>query len=385
MITTGKLPAVLELVAIDLPGGPAFVTALRAAWDRGDAVLPVDQRLSHAAKSAVLERLGPTLVEGPDERVRRPGGQPVDPGDALVVATSGSTGVAKGVVLTHAAVAASARATSDRLGVDPKLHRWLACLPLNHVGGLSVVTRSLLTDTPVTVLPVFDADEVRSHSGPDVMVALVSTALQRTGAGIFHTVLLGGSAPPPDLTSNVVTTYGLTESGSGVIYDGVPLDGVEVAIDPDTGEIKLKGPMLLRCYRDGTNPFDDRAWLRTGDSGRLDATGKVVVEGRTADLIITGGENVWPSVVEAALASHPGVAEVFVAGRSDPEWGQKVVAWVVPVDRADPPSMTALRETVSERIAPYAAPREVVIVAALPRTSIGKVDRDRLSERPTTS
>ncbi len=383
MVTAGKLPAVLELVAIDLPGGPAFVAALLAAWDRSDAVLPVDQRLSSAAKSAVLQQLGPTLVEGPGGRSRQPGGRPVDPGDALVMATSGTTGAAKGVVLTHGAVAASARATSRRLGVDPDRHRWLACIPLNHVGGLSVVTRSLLTNTPVTVLPVFDADEVRSHSGPDVLVSLVRTALQRTGAGLFHTVLLGGSAPPPNLAANVVTTYGLTESGSGVVYDGVPLDGVEVAIDPDSHEIKLRGPMLLRCYRDGTVPFDDQGWFPTGDSGHLDATGKLVVDGRASELIITGGENVWPSVVEAALSSHRGVAAVFVAGRPDPEWGQKVVAWVVPVDPADPPSLPALRETVSERVAPYAAPRELVIVGALPRTSIGKVDRNRLSDLPS--
>ena len=358
------------------------MTALQAAWDRGDAVLPVDQRLSPATKSAVLDHLAPTLVESPGGLGQRPGGRPVDPGDALVVATSGTTGVAKGVVLTHDAVAASASATSERLGVDPEIHRWLACLPLNHVGGLSVVTRSLLTGTAVTVLPFFDADEVRSQSGPDVLVSLVRTALQRVGAGIFHTVLLGGSPPPPDLAANVVTTYGMTESGSGVVYDGVPLDGVEVAIDSGSGEIKLRGPMFLRCYRDGTDPFDGEGWFRTGDSGRLDMAGRLAVDGRLSDLIITGGENVWPSAVEAALGSHPGVAEVTVASRSDPEWGQKVVAWVVPVEPSDPPSLPALREIVAERIAPFAAPRELIIVATLPHTSIGKVSRDRLPELP---
>ena len=382
MVTAGKLPAVLELVAIDLPGGPLYVKVLQDAWDRGDAVLPLDQRLSTKAKAAVLEQLVPTAVEGPGGRTRLPGGRPVDPGDALVVATSGTTGAAKGVVLTHQAIAASAKATSDRLGVDPDRHKWLACLPLNHVGGMSVVTRSLLTGTPVTVLPGFDADEVRSRSGPDVLVSLVRTALQRTGAGIFRTVLLGGSAPPPDLPANVVTTYGLTESGSGVVYDGVPLDGVEVAIDSRTGEIKLKGPMLLRCYRDGTEPFDDESWFRTGDSGRLDAAGHLVVDGRMSEIIITGGENVWPAAVEVALGSHPGVAEVAVTGRPDPEWGQKVVAWVVPTEASNPPSLPDLREVVAEKIAPFAAPRELVIVAALPRTSIGKVRRDRFDDPP---
>jgi len=140
--------------------------------------------------------------------------------------------------------------------------------------------------------------------------------------------------------------------------------------------------MFLRCYRDGTDPFDGEGWFRTGDSGRLDMAGRLAVDGRLSDLIITGGENVWPSAVEAALGSHPGVAEVTVASRSDPEWGQKVVAWVVPVEPSDPPSLPALREIVAERIAPFAAPRELIIVATLPHTSIGKVSRDRLPELP---
>jgi O-succinylbenzoic acid--CoA ligase len=371
------------LVAIDLPGGPDFVEALERAWDRGDAVLPIDQRLSQTAKQAILDRLAPGLIasgtgNGRPELDRLRGGIPVEPGDALVMATSGTTGEAKGVILTRDAVEASARATSRRLGVDPQRHRWLACLPLNHVGGLSVLTRSLVTGTPVEVLPGFDAGAVRARSGPDVLVSLVATALQRVSAALFHTVVLGGSAPPSGLDANVVTTYGLTETGSGVVYDGVPLDGVEVVVDPGSSEIRLRGPMLLRAYRDGTVPLDGAGWFSTGDAGRFDPHGRLEVDGRLGDMIVTGGENVWPTPVEAAVRAHPGVAEVAVAGRPDPEWGAQVVAWVVPTDPSAPPKLAELRALVADKVAPFAAPKVLITVAELPRTSIGKVRRDSL-------
>jgi O-succinylbenzoic acid--CoA ligase len=292
------------------------------------------------------------------------------------VASSGTTGTPKGVVLTHQALGASAGATSRRLGVDADRHRWLACLPLSHVGGLSVVTRALLTGTGLEVLAGFDADAVRTRGGPDVLVSLVPTALARVGADGFHTVVLGGSAPPEGLAPNVVTTYGLTETGSGVVYDGIPLDGVEVAIAG--GEVRLRGPMLLRAYRDGSVPLDTDGWLATGDAGWFDGSGRLQVRGRIGELIVTGGENVWPAPVEAVLRAHPGVADVAVAGRPDPEWGQRVVAWVVPAEPSDPPTLQALRALVAERLAPYAAPRELVLVDALPRTSIGKVRRQAL-------
>lgn len=369
-----------ELVAIDLPGSNDFVVALQRAWDDGDAVLPVDQRLAPAARTALLDALAPSHVVDRSGRTARPGGRPVEPGDALVMATSGTTGQPKGVVLSHAAVEASARATSNRLGVDPSRHRWLACLPLNHVGGLSVVTRSLYTGTRCRVLPGFEAEAVNALSGPHVLVSLVATALARTPADLFHTVVLGGSTPPSQLPDNVVTTYGLTETGSGVVYDGLPLDGVEVDVDAETSEIRLRAPMLLRCYRDGTVPMDADGWFSTGDVGGFDGDGRLEVHGRRTDMIISGGENIWPVPVENVLRSHPGVADVAVAGRPDEEWGQRVVAWVVPRDPAAPPSLDELRELVGERLARFAAPRQLVITTSLPRTSIGKVRREALTE-----
>ncbi len=373
-----KLGAVRQLVAIDLPGGPGFVRALLDAWEDGDAVAPLDQRLGREARQAVMAALAPGALVGPDGRRPLPGGRPVAEGDALVVSTSGSTGRPKGVVLTHDAVRASALATSERLGVRPSAHRWLACLPLNHVGGLSVVTRALLTGTPLEVHPGFEAGRVLASSGPDVLVSLVPTALARVGAQAFRTVVLGGSAPPTGLAPNVVTTYGLTETGSGVVYDGVPLDGVEVSFGR-RGEIMLRGPMLLRCYRDGSSPLLPGGWLATGDSGHLGPDGRLEVDGRLSELMVTGGENVWPGPVEGVLCRHPGVAEAGLTAVADPEWGDRLVAVVVPSRPATPPSLDELRHLVRDELAPYAAPRALVLVDELPKTSIGKLRRDELA------
>jgi O-succinylbenzoic acid--CoA ligase len=344
-----------RLVAIDQPGGRAFVDALQRVWDSGDAAFPVDQRLPDVAKRELCEHM----------RV----GDEVEPGDALVVATSGSTGRPKGVVLTHDAVAASARATSERLGVRDDDH-WLACLPLSHVGGLSVVTRALHTDTRLTVLPGFDAAQVEQVGA--TLVSLVSTALARIDPTRFRTIVLGGSRPPDERPANCVTTYGMTETGSGVVYDGVPLDGVQVDIAPD-GEIRLRAPMLLRCYRDGTTPFDDDGWFATGDLGEWKPDGRLHVFGRRGDLIITGGENVWPEAAEAAIADHPSVAEVLVRGIEDPEWGHLVEAVIVPL--GDAPSLESIREHVKLRHPAFMAPKRLRIVESLPRTTLGKLRR----------
>jgi O-succinylbenzoic acid--CoA ligase len=352
------------LVVVEAHGTPAFVDALHRAWDGGDAVFPLDPRLPAPARAAALAAARPGVA--------------VDDGDALVVTTSGTTGEPKAAVLTHDAVAASARATSARLGVDPAADRWLACLPLAHVGGLGVVTRALHTGTPLTLLPAPEADAVaRAAEHGCTLVSLVPTLLGRIDAGRFRTVVLGGSATPPDLPANAVTTYGMTETGGGVVYDRRPLDGVEVRAVGD--EIHLRGPMLLRGYRDGTDPKDAAGWLATGDAGAWDpGAGCLRVRGRIGEVIVTGGEKVWPAAVERLLATDPAVAEVAVFGRDDATWGQRVVARVVPSDPAAPPTLDRLRDLVRATLPVWAAPHELEIVRDLPRTALGKVRRREL-------
>jgi O-succinylbenzoic acid--CoA ligase len=367
-----------KLLAVCLPG-PLLAGMIEVAWHHGDAVLPIDPRLPAPARDRLVRALRPAELVDEHGVHDVDDALPVKDGDALVVATSGTTGEPKGAILTHRAIQASALATSEALGVDPTSDRWLACLPLSHIGGLSVVTRAILTETPYEVHDGFDAAKVEASVDEGItLVSLVATALGRVDASRFRRILLGGAAPPSALPPNVVTTYGMTETGSGIVYDGRPIPDAEVRIDD--GEIYVRGPMLFRAYRSdddprGFNPKDIDGWFATGDAGELDDEGRLVVHGPQGDLIITGGENVWPAVVEAVLAEHPGVAEVLVRGETDDEWGHRVVALVVPTDPDTPPTLDELREWAKERVAAYAAPRQLEVVSALPRTASGKPRR----------
>lgn len=366
-----------RLIALAVPGGPAFVDALRRCWDDGDAVVPLDQRLPPPAQRRLLDALAPAEVRDHTGSHPRSGAVPVEPGDALVMATSGTTGEPKGVVLTHDAVAASARITSAALGVDPDRDRWVACLPLAHVGGLSVVTRALLTATPVEVHPGVDPAALAAAVGRGAtLVSLVPAALTKVPTEGFRVVLLGGSAIPATRPANTVATYGLTETGSGVVYDGWPLPGVEVRVR--AGEVQLRSPTLLRCYRDGTDPRLPDGWFPTGDAGELDPEGRLVIHGRRGDVIVTGGQKVWPAAVEPVLAIHPGVAAVAVVGRPHSRWGHVVTAVVVPRDPAAPPTLGELRDHVRAELAAFMAPQRLEIVDSLPTTALGKTRRDSL-------
>ena len=363
-----------RLVALAIGGSDRFVAELQRAWDAGDAVLPVDQRLPAPAQESLVERMGASVVVDATGRHRRRGGWDVEAGDALVMATSGSTGDPKGAVLTHAAIEANVMATSSALAVDPSTDSWLACLPLAHVGGLAVVVRALLTDTPLEVHDGFDAEAVEAAARRGAtLTSLVPTALARIDATAFRAILLGGSAMPRERPPNTVATYGMTETFSGVIYEGWPLEGVELRIAD--GEVQLRCPMLLRCYRDETDPRTADGWFPTGDAGALSEEGQLSVFGRVDDMITTGAEKVWPVAIERILAELPDVAEVAVVGRQDPEWGQAVTAVIVPTNPAQPPELEALREAVKEHLPAYCAPQAIELVAELPQTPLGKTQR----------
>lgn len=365
-----------ELVALALPGGAGFVDELKRAWDQGNAVLPLDLRLPPVARTTQLRDLGAAVVVDENgERHRLESSRSVEPGDALVMATSGTTGEAKGVVLTHDAVAASARATNDGIGVMPE-DRWLACLPLAHIGGLSVVTRAIHSGTPLRVLPSFDAELVEAHARKGAtLVSLVPTALRRIDASLFRRILVGGAAPPDIRAPNTIATYGMTETGSGIVYDGKRLDGVELRID-EGSQLWVRSPTLLRSYRDGIDPKTPDGWFATGDAASM-VDGALRILGRIAEVINTGGEKVWPAIVEAALRTHPSVDEVLIHGEPDPEWGECVVATI---ESRNPPSLDELREHVKLSLPAYSAPRRLEVVDALPRTSSGKVRRARLAD-----
>ncbi|GAB3676209.1 o-succinylbenzoate--CoA ligase [Saccharopolyspora tripterygii] len=392
------MPNARELQPLEVPSGAGALEVLpalrRALEGEGPALLPVAADAPDEAQALITALCGPL---GPGEDAEH------DP-TALVIATSGSTGAPKGVLLPASSLRGSAESTHRRLGGPGN---WLLAMPAHHVAGIQVLVRALLAgtaphavDTSGGFRPDVFAAAARElpSSGLPRYTALVPTQLSRLindgGEGLaalreFDAVLLGGAATPPALLARardcgvrVTTTYGMSETAGGCVYDGVPLDVAEVDVDGELGPIRLAGPMLARGYRNQPEaPAFAGGWFRTGDLGRF-ADNRLEVLGRADDVIITGGEKVAPLPVERVLTEQPGVHEACVLGLPDPEWGQAVVAAVV----ADPtarPDEDALREAVRGRLGAAAAPKRIALVDELPLRGPGKPDRRALAEQLT--
>ncbi|MFO0555257.1 MAG: AMP-binding protein [Polyangiaceae bacterium] len=334
---------------------------------------------------------------------------------AATLATSGTTSRPKGVLLERRAFLASARAHAAN--VAPREgDRWLLALPFAHVGGLSILTRALTTRAAVVVLPRFDPEEAARAIAeehitlasfvPPMLESLLDVLARSAGSGSGGpepqsrfarptpaslerlTVLVGGAATRPALAARArelgvrsLATYGMTETCSQLATESPsraglrPLEGVELSIaHPDEtgrGVIRVRGPMLMRGYV-GAPPLAPGAWFETGDVGRLGGDGALEVLGRFDDVIITGGENVDPAEVEAALGAAPGVRSVVVFGLDDPKWGALVAAALVLEEGAD---LERALERAGHGLAAFKRPRLACVATSLPVNATGKVDR----------
>ena len=325
---------------------------------------------------------------------------------ALVVPTSGSTGEPKGALLTAPALLDSAGATHARLG---GAGRWVLALPLTHIAGLMVVVRALETGQvpdEVDLTGGFDparfarvtaeAARAAAADAQPLYTSLVPTQLRRLlEAGVdlaaFTAILVGAAATPEplleqsrDAGAQVVTTYGMSETCGGCVYDGTPLDGAAFDLDLD-GRVLLSGRTLFAGYRlrpDLTAAAtDDAGRFVTGDLGELGRDGRLRILGRADDVIVSGGENVAPAQVEAALVGVPGVRACAVVGVPDDEWGEAVVALVVTEPGAGRDlDLETVRAATADRLPPAWRPRRLVLLAAIPMLPTGKPDRSALRD-----
>jgi O-succinylbenzoic acid--CoA ligase len=431
-----------DRVAALLGNQPDFVALFHAASLSGAVLVPLDTRHSAVEVGhALADSAARLLVRSETARASvepAPGlacvtpnalaaaGASAPPCEAVrpelarplaILHTSGTSGRPKGAVLTHASFWWSAVLSAAHLGAPPG-ERWLACMPLHHVGGLAILARAAIFGAAVVLHERFDAAAVGDSLERDgaTIASFVPTMLRRVLAArsappppSLRCVLVGGAALPPDLLAEAwrrgwpaAPTYGLTEACSQVATlplseigrrtDGAarPLFGVELEIRDaagrrlppgEPGEIAVRSPALMAGYHaqpEATARVLRDGWLLTGDVGVLDAQGWLRVLDRRDDLVVTGGENVYPAEVEAALESHAAVAEAAVAAEPDPDLGRRVAAWIVPA-AGSAVDEDALRAHCRARLAGYKVPRVFHTVASLPRTASGKLRRQELA------
>jgi o-succinylbenzoate---CoA ligase len=428
-------------VAIVAPNALATVVALHALLALGAVLVPIHPRLTAVEAAALLADAQPMLVlrepdlaallgaaGATDAAAVAPGAAPDAGGDLAIIYTSGTTGRPKGAVLSRRAFIAAAQGSAENLGVRDD-DRWLLCLPLCHVGGLSIVTRCLLARRAVILAPRFDPEAILAAIArdratllsvvPTMLLALLEADRDNVLARL-RAILVGGAGAPARALAEcarrgvpALTTYGLTEACSQVTAQrprdartlepgsGRALPGVELRVEgagaDGVGRIEIRGSALFRGYWRGPAesvvcPVDAAGWFRTGDLGAVDDAGRLHVAARRTDLIVTGGENVYPAEVEQVLEACDGVAAAVVFGVADERWGQVVAAAVVPAGaaagEASPPLLAAgllsdLSAAALSRLAPHKRPRLVCAAAALPLTGAGKLDRAGAAARFT--
>ena len=375
------------LRALPVPAGAAALSILvdleRALDGSGPAVVPY-----------ALDSTPPPVLATPEE---------LPDGVALAIRTSGTTGEPKLAILTRDALRASADATHERLGGQGQ---WLLAMPAHHIAGIQVLVRSLRSCTTPVAMGLeggftaagFALATARLVPGTTAYTALVPTQLVRLLASEdgrhaltrYAAVLVGGAATPPGVITEaknagiaVVTTYGMSETAGGCVYDGLPLDISEVQLEDD-GRIRLGGSTLALGYLGepavsatgfAVDDITGRRWFRTDDVGHLDGKGALVVDGRIDDLINTGGLKVAPRHVEDALTQLATVAEAVVVGTPDPEWGQLVSAAIVVTEGSPPPTLEELRDSLRSLLPDHALPRRLATLTELPLRGPGKPDR----------
>lgn len=415
----GLLELSAQPVAVVARPGLACLRVLYALWAYGVAAFTLPARLPPLERRAWAERAHARATIDPEElgSLSRGGALPAPPVDVdpeatlAIVPTSGSTGKPKLVVLSRRAFSASARASAANLPLSAR-DRWLLCLPLSHVGGLSIVTRCLLSASAVVSfepdqrgllaqLPALAdcmaQNEVSVASlVPTLLDGLLALAPPWSPAPALRAALLGGAATSPDLIARaarrgvpVLTSYGLTEACSqvatsppgrgariaaGLVGTGAVLPGIELKIDVSS-RICLRGPTLCTGFIDDEPALDEQGWLRTEDRGFVDDAGELFVLGRASDLIITGGENVDPLRVEAALLAAPGVRQAAVFGVPDPRFGELVACALVAGADFEP---GRVRDALSQSLSPYERPRHMALLEQLPLLPNGKLDRAQI-------
>lgn len=400
----------------------ATIVTFFALLELRAAFVPVHPRLTEAEEQIILDDVCPDMRlsgQGIECLGASRGAQSIDEDPtAAIVYTSGTTGRPKGAVLSRGAFVASARASERNLGWRPN-DRWLVCMPLAHVGGLSILTRCLSARRPIILEPRFDPEAVLRAIRRDgatqlsVVPTMLDALMEADREGDLRRLrflLVGGAAASPVLLERAaerglltITTYGLTEACSQVTCQplrapgtlepgsGRALPGVDVRIAceqkrlakaNEVGFIEVRGPTLMRGYWSGLDkplamPRTSDGWFVTGDLGALDETGRLFVHARRTDLIVTGGENVYPAEVEQAFERCAGVTGAVVFGVPDERWGQVVaVAMVLSANglSEDEQALAAIAD-VSSRLAPHKRPRLFAVLPAMARNATGKVDR----------